>query len=62
MLLTVKKSETGGCVKIPGSKSHTIRAVFIAGLAEGRSVIVNPLISGDTLSAIAVCSWRRHKE
>ena len=56
MLLTVKKSETGGCVKIPGSKSHTIRAVFIAGLAEGRSVIVNPLISGDTLSAIAVCS------
>lgn len=56
MLLTVKKSETCGCVEIPGSKSHTVRAVFIAGLAEGRSVIVNPLISGDTLSAIAVCS------
>ena len=56
MLLTVKKSETCGCVEIPGSKSHTVRAVFIAGLAEGRSVIVNPLISGDTFSAIAVCS------
>lgn len=55
MLLKVKKSQTRGCVKIPGSKSHTIRAVFIASLAEGQSVITNPLISEDALSAVAVC-------
>jgi len=41
---------------IPGSKSHTIRALFIASLAEGRSIITNPLISEDALSAVAVCS------
>jgi len=55
MLLSVKKSKTCGSVKIPGSKSHTIRAVFIASLAEGRSVITNPLISADALSAVSVC-------
>ena len=55
MLLKVRKSETRGCIRIPGSKSHTIRALFLASLAQGRSVIVNPLISEDALSAAAVC-------
>ncbi len=55
MFLVVKKSKTCGCVRIPGSKSHTIRALFIASLAEGRSVITSPLISEDALSALAVC-------
>lgn len=55
MLLKVRKSETCGCVRIPGSKSHTIRALFIASLADGQSVITNPLISEDALSAVAVC-------
>jgi 3-phosphoshikimate 1-carboxyvinyltransferase len=55
MLLKVRKSETCGCVRVPGSKSHTIRALFIASLAEGQSVITNPLISEDALSAVAVC-------
>jgi len=55
MLLKVRKSRTGGCVSIPGSKSHTIRAVFIASLAEGKSVINRPLISDDTMSAVEVC-------
>ena len=55
MLLKVKKSKTCGCVRIPGSKSHTIRAVFLASMAEGRSVITNPLISQDAASAVAVC-------
>lgn len=55
MLLRVKKSEMGGCVTIPGSKSHTIRALFISSLADGQSVIHNPLISNDALSAIDVC-------
>ena len=55
MLLRVKKSNTCGTIRIPGSKSHTIRALFIASLAAGRSVIANPLISEDALSAAAVC-------
>ena len=37
---------------VPGSKSHTIRAVAIASLAEGRSIIRNPLISADTHAAV----------
>lgn len=52
MLLTVKKSLLSGTVAIPGSKSHTIRAVAIASLADGTSIIRNPLISNDTLSAV----------
>lgn len=55
MLLRVKKSITTGYVRIPGSKSHTIRALFIASLAGGRSCINNPLISDDALSAVEVC-------
>lgn len=55
MLLKVQKSVTHGCVSIPGSKSHTIRALFLASLAEGRSVITNPLLSKDAFSAVSVC-------
>lgn len=55
MLLKIKKSETHGSIMIPGSKSHTIRALFIASLAGGRSVITNPLLSRDALSAVNVC-------
>jgi 3-phosphoshikimate 1-carboxyvinyltransferase len=39
-------------VEIPGSKSHTIRAVAIGALADGRSVIRAPLASADTLAAV----------
>jgi 3-phosphoshikimate 1-carboxyvinyltransferase len=53
MKLVAGKSRLRGTVPIPASKSHTIRAVAIAALAEGKSVIRNPLISGDTLSAVA---------
>jgi 3-phosphoshikimate 1-carboxyvinyltransferase len=52
MLITVKKSQLSGVVPIPGSKSHTIRAVVIAALAEGTSYIRSPLLSNDTLSAV----------
>jgi len=51
MKLTVRRSELNGSVQIPASKSHTIRAVTIAALAQGRSVIRNPLVSSDALSA-----------
>ena len=52
MDLVINKSSLKGTVSIPGSKSHTIRAVAIASLAEGTSNISRPLISSDTLSAV----------
>ncbi|MDH4201557.1 MAG: 3-phosphoshikimate 1-carboxyvinyltransferase, partial [Phycisphaerae bacterium] len=48
----MKTSCLSGVVQIPGSKSHTIRAVAIASLANGASRIRKPLISSDALSAV----------
>jgi 3-phosphoshikimate 1-carboxyvinyltransferase len=48
-----RKSRLRGAVSIPGSKSHTIRAVAIASLASGTSRIEQPLDSGDTRSAVS---------
>jgi len=53
MQLLVGRSSLRGVVAIPGSKSHSIRAVAIASLAEGASTIRSPLVSGDTLSAVS---------
>ncbi len=53
MKLIVRKSRLKGTVVIPGSKSHTIRAVAIASLAAGQSLIRNPLNSSDTQAAVA---------
>jgi 3-phosphoshikimate 1-carboxyvinyltransferase len=53
MKLIVRKSRLKGTVLIPGSKSHTIRAVAIASLATGKSLINNPLQSSDTLAAVS---------
>ncbi|MDT8300749.1 MAG: 3-phosphoshikimate 1-carboxyvinyltransferase [Sedimentisphaerales bacterium] len=52
MKLIVKKSQLNGTVLIPGSKSHTIRAVAVASLAAGDSSIHNPLDSSDTKAAV----------
>ncbi len=53
MKLIVIKSRLKGTVAIPGSKSHTIRAVAIASLAGGQSLIHAPLDSSDTQAAVA---------
>ncbi|MHC4212473.1 MAG: 3-phosphoshikimate 1-carboxyvinyltransferase [Planctomycetota bacterium] len=53
MKVIVHKSRLGGEVIIPGSKSHTIRAVAIGSLASGASTISSPLVSGDTTSAVS---------
>ena len=52
MILTSQASKLSGTIDIPGSKSHTIRAVAIATMAEGRSVLHKPLMSDDTFSAM----------
>ncbi|MCX7847037.1 MAG: 3-phosphoshikimate 1-carboxyvinyltransferase [bacterium] len=56
MNLVVSPSSLHGAVRIPASKSHTIRALLIATLADGVSELHNPLESGDTLSCANVCS------
>lgn len=56
MQLKVSKSSSiSGTVCIPGSKSHTIRALFFASLSIGLSKVTKPLISDDALSAVRVC-------
>jgi len=51
MELIINKSTLKGTVNIPASKSHTIRAVAIAALAPGESVIERPLESADARAA-----------
>lgn len=41
-------------VRVPGSKSHTIRALLLSALTRGKTCIINPLYSEDTKSAITV--------
>jgi 3-phosphoshikimate 1-carboxyvinyltransferase len=53
MQLISRKSRLQGTVLIPASKSHTIRAVAIASLAHGQSLIRNPLTSADASSAVS---------
>jgi 3-phosphoshikimate 1-carboxyvinyltransferase len=55
MKFIVNKSEIKGTVSIPGSKSHTIRALFFASLAKGKSTVKKPLISEDAVSALKAC-------
>lgn len=50
--LLSKSSNLSGEINIPGSKSHTIRAIAIATMAEGKSVLTESLDSADTRAAI----------
>ena len=52
MKLKINKSDLKGEIRIPASKSHTIRAVALAGIAEGKSILYNPLYSADAISCI----------
>ncbi|MFQ5913319.1 MAG: 3-phosphoshikimate 1-carboxyvinyltransferase [Nitrospinota bacterium] len=52
MRMEVEKSNLLGAVSIPPSKSHTIRAVAMASLADGTSEILSPLDSEDTKAAV----------
>lgn len=52
MHLICGPSQLRGAVEIPASKSHTIRAVAVAALADGASRVTCPLDSADTLAAI----------
>ncbi len=53
MKAVAKKSLLSGHITVPGSKSHTIRALILAAMADGTSHISNPLPSNDCLSTAA---------
>lgn len=40
-------------VRVPGSKSITNRALLLAGVASGQSVLLDPLVADDTLAMVA---------
>jgi 3-phosphoshikimate 1-carboxyvinyltransferase len=48
----IAPAELRGTIAPPPSKSHTIRALLVATLADGMSTIRNPLLQGDGASAL----------
>lgn len=50
--IKTKQSFLSGEILIPASKSHTIRAVAFASVADGVSFLKNPLVSDDAASAL----------
>ena len=52
MMLQITPSCVMGTVAVPGSKSHTIRAIAGALLANGKSIVRAPLHSDDTYSTL----------
>jgi len=56
MRASIYKSELRGRVRVPSSKSYTIRGLMCAALAKGESEIIHPLTSDDTEAAINVLS------
>ena len=55
MKIMITPSRIRGEAAVPGSKSHTIRGLFIAAAADGESVLRRPLFSEDTKACVAVC-------
>jgi 3-phosphoshikimate 1-carboxyvinyltransferase len=55
MRAIIKPGVFNGTFRVPSSKSHTIRRIMIASLANGISVIDHPLDSLDTQSCLSVC-------
>lgn len=55
MILRSEPSQLSGNVPVPASKSHTIRALAFATLADGVSEIANPLDSADTRACRNAC-------
>ena len=51
----VEKSEINWKIECPPNKSYTHRAIFLATLADGKSIIKNILRSGDTNATINAC-------
>lgn len=55
MKCKVDKSHLSGVISCPPNKSYSHRAIFLATLANGKSVLKNVLLSRDTLATIDAC-------
>ena len=54
MHINIHAAHIHGTIAVPPSKSHTLRALIAASLAQGTSSITSPLLSADTISALQV--------
>ena len=54
--IRIGKSRISGTLRCPSSKSYTHRAIAIASLAKGKSIINLPLISRDTIATLSASS------
>ena len=55
MKCKVDKSRLSGVISCPPNKSYSHRAVFLASLANGKSILRNVLLSRDTLATVSAC-------
>ncbi len=51
--IQIGRSRINGTIRCPSSKSYTHRAIAIASLAKGKSIISMPLISRDTIATLS---------
>ena len=55
MKCSIKKSKISGKITCPPNKSYTHRAIFLAALSDGKSIVRNILKSRDTIATINAC-------
>src|SRR5438309_272550 len=55
MKCKIEKARLAGNIVCPPNKSYTHRAIFLASLAKGKSIIRNVLLSRDTIATINAC-------
>ena len=51
----IQKSKLNGRIACPSNKSYTHRAIFLAALSDGKSIVKKILRSNDTLATISAC-------
>ena len=51
----IQKSKLNGKIICPSNKSYTHRAIFLAALSDGKSIVKKILHSNDTVATISAC-------
>jgi len=51
----IQKSKLNGKITCPANKSYTHRAIFLAALSDGKSIVKKILRSNDTIATISAC-------
>ena len=55
MNCNIEKSKLSGRIVCPANKSYTHRAIFLAALSDGKSIVKKILRSNDTIATINAC-------